>query len=187
MTGSEPSKFMTITFIGYRGSGKTAVGRAVAGRLGRPFFDADAEIERRAGRTVRDVFGAEGEAGFRRIERQTLAELLAGDDAVVSAGGGAVLLAENRDAMRRAGPVVWLRVTADTAEQRIAGDPTTALRRPALTTLPAREEIESLIAARGPLYAETASVVLDADDATVEELAERTLAALTAAARKAGA
>ena len=172
---------MTITFIGYRGSGKSAVGRAVAARFGLPFADADAEIERRAGRSIRDIFAADGESGFRRIERETLAELL-GREAVVSAGGGAVLLAENGEAMRRAGPVVWLRVTAETAERRIMGDPLTASRRPALTSLPAREEIAALIAARTPLYAETATVTLDADDAGVDQLADRIVAALPAAA-----
>ena len=178
---------MALTFIGFRGCGKSTVGAAVAARLGRPFVDADAEIERRAGRSIREIFAGSGESAFRDLERGTLAELLADDDLVIAAGGGAVLAAETRAAMRAAGPVVYLRVTAETAERRIAADATTAARRPALTALPPRQEIESLLAARGPLYAETATVTLDADGRTVDDLADAVLAALPAGVRGATA
>ncbi|HEX6984200.1 MAG TPA: shikimate kinase, partial [Planctomycetaceae bacterium] len=81
---------MALTFIGYRGSGKSTVGAAVAARLGRPFADADAEIERRAGRTIREIFATDGEPHFRALEREVMADLLSRDDLVIAAGGGAV-------------------------------------------------------------------------------------------------
>jgi shikimate kinase len=162
---------MALTFIGVRGSGKSAVGAAVAARLGRPFADADAEIERRAGQTIREIFAAEGEAAFREIERQVMAELLDNGGLVIAAGGGAVLSVETREQMRRSGPVVYLRVTPETAERRITTCATTADRRPALTGLPLRAEIETVMAVREPLYRETATVVVDTEGLTVDEIA----------------
>lgn len=171
---------MALTFIGARGSGKSAVGAAVAARLGWPFADADAEVERRAGRTIREVFAADGEPAFREMERQVMAELLGHERLVVAAGGGAVLSAETRERMRRSGPVVYLRVGPATAEQRIMACGTTADRRPALTALPPRAEIEAVMAAREPLYRETATVVVDTEGLTADEVAEAVCGALPA-------
>jgi len=169
---------MALTFIGVRGSGKSAVGAAVADRLGLPFADADAEIERRAGRTIREIFAAEGEGAFREIERKVMAELLGRDRLVIAAGGGAVLAAETRDRMKRSGPVVYLRVTSDAAERRIAGDASTAERRPALTALPLREEIEAIMTAREPLYREAATVTIETDSLHVDDVVAAVLRAL---------
>lgn len=169
---------MPLTFIGYRGSGKTTVGRAVADRLGWRFVDADDEIERRAGRSIREIFAAEGEAGFRRIERQVMADLLAIDRLVVAAGGGAILAEETRELLRHSGPVVFLRVTAETAHRRISGDATTPDRRPALTDLAPRDEIAAVMLAREPHYLACASLVLDADDKDADTLASAVLRSL---------
>ncbi|HEX6986748.1 MAG TPA: shikimate kinase, partial [Planctomycetaceae bacterium] len=96
----------------------------------------------------------------------------------------AVLSPETREAVRRSGPVVYLRVSPETAEQRIAGDATTAERRPALTGLPPRSEIEAVMAAREPLYRECATVTLDADDRPVDDLVRAVLNALPAGFRR---
>ncbi len=174
----------TITFIGYRGSGKSAVGAVVARRLGWSFVDADVEIERRAGQTIREIFATEGEPAFRALEEDVLQELLTRPDTVIAAGGGAVLSAATRERMKAAGRVVFLNVSPEVAEQRIASDATTAERRPALTSLPAREEIERTMAARMPLYAECATITLDADEATICDLADAVLQAVPAAGRE---
>jgi shikimate kinase len=174
----------TITFIGYRGSGKSAVGAVVARRLGWSFVDADVEIERRAGQTIREIFAAGGEPAFRSLEEDVLKELLTRAGTVISAGGGAILSAATRERMRSAGYVVFLKVSPEVAFRRIASDATTAERRPPLTSLPARDEIERTMTARMPLYEECATITLDADAATISDLAEAVLQAVPAVGRE---
>lgn len=151
-----------ILLVGPRGSGKTTVGRALADRLGWAFADADEYVEAAAGETIADIFAAEGEAGFRDREAAALAELCGRTDAVVATGGGAVLRPANRDLLRRSGFVVWLDVAPETAWQRLQADPTTAARRPNLTATGGVEEVRALVAAREPLYRETAHLVVEA-------------------------
>jgi shikimate kinase len=164
---------MPITLIGYRGCGKSTVGNLLAERLGREFVDADAEIERRAGRTIRQIFDESGEAEFRRIEREVMAELLRRENAVVAAGGGAVLDERTRDDLRNSGPVVWLRAGIETLIERIESDPVTRQRRPDLTAGGGRREVEDLLAIRGPIYARCATFVVDADKLTAAEIADQ--------------
>lgn len=175
---------MPLTFIGYRGSGKSAVGRAVAEQLGWRFVDADVEVESRAGRTIREIFATDGEARFRDIEREVLAELLSEDQLVIAAGGGAVLAEDTRTRLKQSGTVVYLSISPEVAERRMAGDATTAERRPALTSLPRRAEIETTLAARLPLYAECATLTLDANEQSVSTLAEAVIRALPAESRR---
>jgi shikimate kinase len=151
-----------ILLIGPRGSGKTTVGRALAARLGWAFADADEHVEAAAGQTIAAIFAAEGEAGFRDREAAALAELCGHTDHVVATGGGAVLRPANRELLRRSGFVVWLDVTPEVAWARLQADPTTAARRPNLTAAGGLEEVRTLIAARGPLYRQTAHVVIPA-------------------------
>lgn len=164
-----------LYLAGYRGSGKSSVGRLLAKHLGRTWIDCDDQIEAAAGCSIRELFAEQGEAGFRALEQATLAEIAAQPPAVVSLGGGAVLRAENRQQIRQSGVCVWLRVDVDTVLQRIAADATTAERRPALTTLPQREEIAKLLADRGPLYEQVADLQLDTSGRTIAEIAERIL------------
>ncbi len=169
---------MVVTLIGYRGTGKTSVAPLLARRLGFAVLDADAELERRAGRTIREIFAADGEPGFRAQERALLAELLASDRLVLAAGGGAVLDSQTRDRMRSAGPVVWLRATIETIERQIAADPTTRERRPNLTADGGRREIESLLAVREPFYRQTASLTVDVDGRPLDEIVAQIAAGL---------
>src|SRR4051812_11920796 len=102
-----------LYLVGYRGSGKSCVGAIIASWLGRPFLDADAVLEADAGRTIRDIFASEGEAGFRDRETATLRKLSAGPPAVIATGGGVILRAENRELLRSTGFVVWLTALAE--------------------------------------------------------------------------
>lgn len=165
---------MIITLIGYRGSGKSTVAAPLAARLGWSWIDADAVIEERAGCTIREIFQAEGEPGFRRREREVISELLGKEQLVLAAGGGAILNAETRSDMRNAGPVVWLRAAVATLAARIAGDATTAERRPNLAAGGIRE-IEELLAAREPLYRECATLIVETDGLTADEIVTRIL------------
>ena len=141
------------------GAGKTTIGRALASNRNWEFSDSDAQVEARAGRTVADIWAAEGEKGFRTLESTALREALAAEEpAVIAAAGGTVLDPSNRALLRRHQPVVWLRADPTTLAQRL-GDGT---GRPLLADEPAAA-LKALAAEREPLYAEVADVTIDVD------------------------
>ena len=110
---------MKILLTGFMGSGKSAVGRRLAERLGIPFVDLDERIEAAAGASIVEIFARDGEGEFRRIERLQLREALAGDDAVLAAGGGTLVDPENLELARAAALVVWLNPSFATIVARI--------------------------------------------------------------------
>ncbi len=176
---------MVITLIGYRGSGKTTVAQSLAARLGWSWIDADAVIEEAAGCTIKEIFAAEGESGFRDRERRALAELLTSSKLVLAAGGGAILNRDTRRDMQAAGPVVWLQASVQKLAERIESDPTTAGRRPNLAG-GGVDEIRRLLAEREPLYRECASHSIYTDNLSVDEIVERITVALNSALIKGG-
>ncbi len=145
---------MSIVLIGYRGCGKTTIGRKLADRLWQPFIDTDELIVRKAGKSIRDIFEQDGEAAFRDLESAVVREVARLEDHVISLGGGAAGRAENREALREAGHrIIYLRCDAAVLHARIHADPATADNRPSLTALGGGiEEIERLLAEREPLY-----------------------------------
>lgn len=167
----------TIILIGPRGSGKTTVGRILAGRLGWAFADNDDRVEEVAGKSIAEIFATEGEPSFRDREAAALAELCARPDCVVATGGGAVLRAANRRLLRDSGFVAWLTVAPETAWDRLVTDPTTAARRPNLTAAGGLEEVRALIAAREPLYRETADFAVDSGTLSPDDVADAILTA----------
>lgn len=177
---------MVVTLIGYRGTGKTSVAVPLAARLGFAVVDIDTEIERRAERTIREIFAEQGEPGFRAREREVMAEFLSSARLVIAAGGGAVLDADTRARIRAAGPAVWLRATVDTIEQQLARDSSTKDRRPALTAAGGRREIEELLALREPIYHQCATITVDIDGRSIDAIVEEILAGLSAGSREAG-
>jgi shikimate kinase len=175
---------MVITLIGYRGSGKSAVAAPLAARLGWTWCDADDEIERRAGKSIREIFADDGESHFRELERLVLAELLGKNRLIVAAGGGAVLNEETRCRMQNAGPVVWLQAGVELLERRIRDDRATAERRPNLTLHGGRREIEETLSRREPLYRECATVTVATDSLSIDEVVEQVFAAIEPAVRE---
>lgn len=163
-----------IVLVGPMGAGKSVVGRLLAARLGRPFVDLDARVEAAAGATVAALFDRIGEAGFRALESRALLEALAGDPAVVATGGGAVLDAGNRDAMRRAGRVVYLQASPECQRARLAGD----TARPLLRVADPAMRLADLQARREPLYREVAELLLDTSTSTPADLVEAVVEAL---------
>jgi shikimate kinase len=157
-----------VVLIGMMGTGKTTIGRLLAERLGRPLVDSDAMIERQTGRTVREIFEADGEPAFRVLETAALVEALAAPTPlVIAAAGGVVLSAENRAVLRGADAVVvWLRAEPAVLAGRVGA----ADHRPLLDHDP-EGSLRRLLEARAPLYAEVADVVVDASlpPATVVE------------------
>jgi len=170
---------MVVTLIGYRGTGKTSVAGPLAARLGFEAIDADAEIEHRARRTIRQIFAEAGEPAFRALEHEVMAELLGRNRLVIAAGGGAVLDRETRARIEAAGPAVWLRASVETIERQVAGDAATRDRRPDLTASGGRREIEEMLAIREPIYRRCATITVDIDGRTIDEIVEEILVGLS--------
>ena len=168
---TQPAPTITgnIFLVGLMGAGKTSVGRLLAKRLGKPFFDCDQEIERRTGVKIPVIFEIEGEAGFRSREAAMLRELTARNDIVLATGGGAILREENRQALTQSGTVVYLRASLDDLWQRTRHDRS----RPLLQTPDPRAKLEELFALRDPLYRAVATIVIDTGNQSLGNLANR--------------
>ena len=147
-----------IVLVGMPGCGKTTVGRELARLSGKPFVDLDEEIVRRAGKSIPDIFREEGEAAFRELEAQVLADVCARSGQVIATGGGAVLRAENRAAMRRTGWVYFL--CRNLEELPTDGRP-----------LSQKGSLEEMYRVRKPLYSAAADAVID-NSVALEETAE---------------
>jgi 3-dehydroquinate dehydratase/shikimate dehydrogenase len=169
-----------VSLIGYRGSGKTTVGRLLAGLVGGVCVDTDELIEAGAGCSIAELFQGEGESGFRRREAEAVAQAIAGEAAVISVGGGAILDRRNTDALRASTVVVWLAAPPEVLAERIATDPNTARTRPALTKLDPVEEIRRVLAGRLDAYQRAADIVLDTANLSAGETAERVRVAVRA-------
>jgi shikimate kinase len=157
----------SLFLIGARGTGKSTLGPLLAGRLRLNWCDADVLLEQRCGRSIRQIFVEEGEAGFRDREALLLQELAQWPGHVIATGGGIVLRAENRVLLRR-GPVVWLTAPAAVLWQRLQTDPSTTERRPNLAG-GGLAEVEELLAVRTPLYAQCADLTVDTVEHTPDE------------------
>jgi shikimate dehydrogenase len=154
-----------IVFCGFRGTGKTDIGKIVAAKTGLPFLDTDILIEQRTGRSIPDIFHEDGEERFREEERKMIASLPAGD-AVISTGGGVVTDPANMERLRRDSIMVLLHADIDTIEKRLAKKP-----RPPLTGLPLREEIATMMDRRRQHYHAAADFCFDTSDTTPEAAA----------------
>lgn len=169
----------TLVFlIGPRGSGKSTVARLLAQSLGWDWRDADAELEKRHGQSIRAIFAAEGEAGFREKEAGILAELCRLQRHILATGGGVVLRPANRERMRAAGRVVWLTADVETLWQRLQADDSTAERRPALT-VGGWAEIEEVVRMREPLYRQCADFTVPTSGRMANEVVAEILRWIT--------
>jgi shikimate kinase len=160
-----------IFLIGPMGSGKTAVGRQLARMLEVPFHDSDVEIEHRTGVDIPFIFEREGEAGFRQREREALEALTVLEPIVLSTGGGAVLLPENRRLLAERGTVVYLETSLAQQLQRVGS----GKGRPLLTGEDVPERLKRLRAEREPLYREIADHCVPTDRRRVTKVAEHIL------------
>ena len=160
---------MNIVLIGYRGAGKSSVGRGLAARLGKLFVDTDTIVQERAGRSIRQIFEEQGEHVFREHEARALQAACLHENAVISVGGGAVMNPDNAARLKQAGRVVWLRAPAPILWRRICGDEASARQRPRLTPKGGLEEIVHKLADREPVYESLADQIIDTDRVTVDE------------------
>ena len=158
-----------IFLVGLMGAGKTSVGKLLARRLGKSFYDSDHEIERATGVRIPVIFEIEGEAGFRARESRVIAELAKSPEIVLATGGGAVLAEENRRVLSRNGTVVYLRASPHDLHHRTRHD----RNRPLLRTENPLATLTALFAERDALYREVADVIVDPGNQSVSSLAHR--------------
>ncbi|TCL09246.1 shikimate kinase [Shimia isoporae] len=161
----------TVVMVGMMGAGKTAVGRAVAAKLGVPFIDSDAEIEKAANMTIAEIFERDGEPFFRRKETQVIERLLEEERCILSTGGGAFLSEENRMMIADKGVAVWLDADVDLLWSRVRHKDT----RPLLRTPDPRKTLEEIFAQRVPFYSQAELPVKAVAGLSIEEMADRVI------------
>jgi shikimate kinase len=163
---------MNIVLIGYRGTGKSVVGKIVADRLGRECVSMDGEIVRRAGMGVPEIVEKEGWPGFRDRETAVARDLSGRDNIVIDCGGGVIERPENMEALRSNGRVFWLKADPATIVSRIEGD----AQRPALVEGKTfTEEVAEVLERRTPMYRSASDREIDTGSLTPEEVADRIL------------
>lgn len=164
----------TVAMVGMMGAGKTAVGQALAARLGVPFRDSDAEIVAAANMAIADIFARDGEAFFREREAEVLARLLDASPAILSTGGGAFMRPANRALIAERGVALWLEADLDLLWARVRQKTS----RPLLHAPDPRAVLAELHAARVPTYALADLHVVTRPEYSIAQTADRALAAL---------
>ncbi len=158
---------MHLYLMGYRGTGKSTVGRLLAARLGWPVIDTDDLVEATAGKSIREIFEGEQESGFRQREEAAVAQAAAQIvPTIISLGGGAILMPTNQQLIVRTGQVVWLQASPEHLVSRMQGDASTAARRPKLSQQNDYDEVVEILARREPIYRQLAGLTLSTDRCT---------------------
>ena len=158
---------MLIALTGFMASGKTSVGRLLADSLGCPFLDLDEVIVKKAGRSIPAIFASDGEEGFRRLEKQALEQTVsryAENTAVLALGGGTVTVPGAIRLLQEKTTCIYLQASLDSIQERLSAD---ATARPL-----ADEHLAERFAAREPLYAEAAHVIMNTDGLTPEQITD---------------
>lgn len=159
---------MNVFLIGYRCSGKSAVGAELSQRIGWRFLDTDNLLVEAAGKSIKEIVEEKGWQTFRRMERVLLERVLSRDFSVIATGGGIVIDPDNVRQMKASGTVVWLRATAETIKSRMQDDVSTDDFRPSLSEKGTVEEIEEVLAERQPLYEKSMDFFMHTDKISVE-------------------
>jgi shikimate kinase len=160
---------MNIVLIGYRGTGKSTVGKLLAMRLGRQFVSTDEEIVKRAKRTIPEIVAQEGWEYFRDLESEICRELAGRDQLVIDTGGGAILRIQNVEALKKNGTLFWLTASVETIAKRIGRDN----QRPSLTGSKSFvDEIQDVLRERTPKYQAASDHVITTDDRSIKQLVE---------------
>lgn len=161
---------MNIVLIGYRGTGKSVVGKLVAEALGMQYISMDARIVERAGMSIPDIVENQGWSAFRDMESEIARELAKADNIIIDSGGGVIERPENIDALRVNSRIVWLKASVGVIVSRIQGD----TERPSLTGGKSfTEEVAEVLERRTPKYKNAAHYEIDTDHLTPEQVADR--------------
>lgn len=162
---------MHLYLIGYRGSGKSTVGRKLAEKLSRPFIDSDEWIETRCGQSIREIFKKYGESGFRDREEEVVKEIAADKQpSIVALGGGAVLRTSNRNRIADSGRTVLLEASAELLHKRITEDAASGERRPNLTDRAGIDEVIAVLRQRQSLYRQTAQKIVSSEGKSPDQM-----------------
>lgn len=163
---------MNIVLIGYRGTGKSTIGKVLAATLGRELVSTDKEIVRRVGRPIPEIVSQFGWEHFRDLESEVCKDLAGRDNLVIDTGGGAILRPQNVETLKRNGVLFWLTASVETITARIGGD----TQRPSLTgTKSFVEEIREMLQERSPKYQAAADHVIATDGRSVDQLVKAIL------------
>lgn len=165
----------TVVLVGMMGSGKTAIGRNLATRLGVPYVDSDAEIEAAANETIAEIFERSGEAFFRDREAEVIARLLQSEPCILSTGGGAYLAERNRTAISKQGVAVWLDAELDLLWERVRHKDT----RPLLRTADPRATLAAIFDERQPIYAKADLRAEACPEFSIDEMTDEVLRVLS--------
>jgi len=163
---------MNIVLVGYRGTGKSTVGRLLASRLGRELVSTDAEIIKRAQHSIPEIVAQNGWEHFRDLESDICREFAGRDQLVIDTGGGAILRVQNVEALKKNGTVFWLTASVETIAKRIGSNN----QRPSLTgTKSFVDEIQDVLRERTPKYQAAADHSIATDNRSVNQLVETIL------------
>jgi shikimate kinase len=170
---------LNLVLIGFRATGKSAVGRELARRLNRPFVDLDEVLVEEAGRTIADIVAKQGWEEFRRWEKELTQRFSQTRGQVLATGGGVVLDPENVEVLREHGIIIWLKAEPAVIRKRLGLDGATQAFRPSLTGADTMAEVDKVLAEREPLYRDAAHIVIDTTGLSISEVVDRIQAALT--------
>jgi len=162
-----------IILIGYRGVGKTSIGRRLAQELGFAFFDTDREVEKIKGMSINSIVESEGWQAFRECERRVVRSLGTLRDTVVATGGGAVMHEADWREVKEDAMIIWLTADPKVIVTRIVSDKGSKNQRPSLTNCDLEEETVKLLEQRHPIYRRLAEVSVDTGNVTIEETVMR--------------
>lgn len=163
---------MNLVLIGYRGSGKSAVGQALAERLGWPFLDTDTLIQQQAGRTIREIYADQGEPVFREFESRIVADVARRDRHIIGTGGGVILRSSNVSALKANGRLIWLAANPEVLWGRILTDPIRRTTRPSPNLTTGLQQIRDALRERDPLYRQAADLTVDTTTRPIPEIVE---------------
>jgi len=163
---------MNIILIGYRCTGKTSVGKKISERLRMPFYDTDELVKNHTGKTIREIVEEEGWESFRKEEKSVVRGLSSLVDTIIAAGGGAVVDAENKDALKRNGLFLWLTADVRTIVERMKNDRVAGEQRPPLSSDGLERETSEILKKRTPIYRQLADFTIDTSGKEIDAIAD---------------
>jgi shikimate kinase len=169
---AEPGTHNNLFLIGYRCTGKSSVGKLLAGILGWPFIDTDSLLVSESGSSVKEIVADQGWEGFRKIEHDILKQVCLTDRQVVATGGGIVLSDANVNRMKKTGKLIWLKAKTETIEKRMIQDQATEAFRPALTSKDNLAEIEETLIEREPYYQRAMDFYVETDGRQIADICD---------------
>jgi len=172
-------RLRNIALIGFRATGKSAVGEILARKLGRQFVDMDQRLTSESGRDIATWVKQDGWDSFRRSESALLGIISEQKGLVVATGGGIVLDPQSRRLLRKHFFTVWLKATPQTIYTRLSSDPGSLATRPSLSGLPVKEEILKVLSERKPLYAQVAVIEIDTEGKQLIRIADEIVTLFT--------